>query len=251
MTVHHDDRPMREATPVVVTAVTGVIAVLAFTFSFANIRRLALLLGTPPPIAWLVGPGVDLSVVGLIVAVRYLAERGVPASSLRGPRRLLFASGALTLGLNVAWPLTQGAYGAACFDAVMPGLLICWAETGPGLLRAIHAARTAPPVEPVAATGAAAATPKAVAADDAESRPQAPDHVVPTRAPANAAREQHPDRPAPPAQLVDAARRIADDHHARTGQRLGVDGLRARLPVSGQLASDVLTHLHTAQEPAS
>ena len=53
-----------------------VIAALAFVFSFGNVWSLALRLSVPGPIAPLIAPMVDLSVVGLLVALRYLSLRG-------------------------------------------------------------------------------------------------------------------------------------------------------------------------------
>ncbi|MER5987903.1 DUF2637 domain-containing protein [Streptomyces sp. NPDC001787] len=64
-----------------VTVVMAVIAALAFVFSFGNVWALALRLGVPHPIAPLIAPMVDLSVVGLLVALRFLALRGVPMAS--------------------------------------------------------------------------------------------------------------------------------------------------------------------------
>ncbi|MFI7455617.1 DUF2637 domain-containing protein [Nonomuraea sp. NPDC049714] len=46
--------------------------------------------------------------------------------------------------------------------------------------------------------------------------------------------------------LVDYARRVADDHHAKHGRPITRDTLRAHLGVSDQLASDLLRALPTA-----
>ncbi|NEE61288.1 DUF2637 domain-containing protein, partial [Streptomyces sp. SID8455] len=53
-----------------VTVVMAVIALLAFVFSFGNVWNLALRLGVPDPVAPLIAPMVDLSVLGLLVALR-------------------------------------------------------------------------------------------------------------------------------------------------------------------------------------
>ncbi|RVX44915.1 uncharacterized protein DUF2637 [Nonomuraea polychroma] len=52
------------------------------------------------------------------------------------------------------------------------------------------------------------------------------------------------DGPAPA--LVDYARRVADEHHAKHGKPITRDALRAHLGVSNQLASDLLRTLRTA-----
>ncbi|WTP59018.1 DUF2637 domain-containing protein [Streptomyces phaeochromogenes] len=49
--------------------------------------------------------------------------------------------------------------------------------------------------------------------------------------------------PAVPAALVDHARKVADDHQARTGSRIDVDTLRARLGVPPQLADAIAAQL--------
>ncbi|GAA4230750.1 hypothetical protein FHR32_003682 [Streptosporangium album] len=54
----------------------------------------------------------------------------------------------------------------------------------------------------------------------------------------------------PAGALVDYARRIADEHHARHGRPITRDTLRARLGVSSQLASDLLHALRDNPEPA-
>lgn len=106
-------------------------------FGFGNVWTLALRLGVPPWVAPLVAPAVDLSVLGLLLAIRCLTLYGATREQLRPARRLLVFSSVMTLALNVAEPLTAGHYGRAAFDAVGPLLLIGWAEVGPGLLQAI------------------------------------------------------------------------------------------------------------------
>ncbi|WP_336208481.1 DUF2637 domain-containing protein [Nonomuraea sp. LPB2021202275-12-8] len=55
------------------------------------------------------------------------------------------------------------------------------------------------------------------------------------------------DSPAPDPALVDYARRVADEHHAKHGEPISADSLRARLGVSEQLATDLLHTLQPAQ----
>lgn len=52
-----------------------------------------------------------------------------------------------------------------------------------------------------------------------------------------------PAGPSVPAALVDHARKLADDHHARTGARIDTDTLRARLGVPPQLAETIAAQL--------
>ncbi|WP_262704407.1 MULTISPECIES: SpdA protein [Streptomyces] len=125
-----------------VRAVTGMMAAvvsLTFLFGFGNVWNLALRLGVPPWVAPLVAPAVDLSILGLLLGIRYLALHGAPVDQLRPARRLLVLSSGMTLALNTADPLIAGDLGKAAFDAVGPILLIGWAEVGPGLLHALAA----------------------------------------------------------------------------------------------------------------
>lgn len=126
-----------------VTLIVAVIVALTFLFGFGNVLTLALRLGVPVWVAPLVAPAVDLSVVGLLLAIRSLSMRGAPVEVIRPARRLLLASSVVTLALNVAEPLIAGEVGKALFDAVGPLLLIGWAEVGPVLLQALTAVAAA------------------------------------------------------------------------------------------------------------
>ena len=125
--LHHDQRVALTAATVIVAVVTA----LTFLFGFGNVWTLALRLGVPIWVAPLVAPSVDLSVVALLVGVRQLALAGADLAILRPARRLLIFCGFATLALNVAEPLSTGAYGTALFDAVGPVLLIGWADVAP------------------------------------------------------------------------------------------------------------------------
>ncbi|MFF7987781.1 SpdA protein [Streptomyces sp. NPDC007901] len=117
----------------------GTVVGLTFLFGFGNVWALATRLSVPALVAPLVAPAVDLSVLGLLLAIRYLALQGAPPEQLRPARRLLIMSSLMTLALNVTDPLLSGQMGKAAFDAVGPLLLIGWAEVGPGLLQAMSA----------------------------------------------------------------------------------------------------------------
>jgi Protein of unknown function (DUF2637) len=113
------------------------IAVLTFGLSFGKVWALGIRLGVLAWVAPLVGPSVDLSVVGLLIGLRHLATHGADRRQLRPARLLLLFSCATTLALNAAEPILAGRLGQAAFDSVGPLLLIGWSEVGPGLLEAI------------------------------------------------------------------------------------------------------------------
>lgn len=209
-----------------VTVVMAIIAALAFVFSFGNVWALALRLGVPRPIAPLIAPMVDLSVVGLLVALRYLSLRGIPAEQIKGATRLMHLSGLLTLALNVAEPLVAEHYGRAAVDAVAPLLLLGWGAVGPQLLRHFHAVAHTAPASAVAAPDPAPA--ETVPAPVAEPAPAS----APVAAPA-------PEPPAVtvPAPLLNAARAIADTYHAEHGAPITPAQLRTRLGVALPLAT--------------
>jgi len=219
-----------------VTAIMALIALLTFAFSFGNIWALGLSLGVSPWIAPLVGPAADLSVVGLLVAVRYLSLRGVDGRHLRPARFLLAVTGVATLTLNVAWPVAHRAYGRAAFDAVGPLLLIGWAEVGPGLLRHIHAVRTSPgpdrsgrpPAEDPAKSAERVRTGSPRARQAAQTSPARarPDSGKPRRR----ARGRDEDG------LLTRTRQIDRQHRARHGRPVSADTLRRELRVGSALA---------------
>ncbi|MER6249959.1 DUF2637 domain-containing protein [Streptomyces sp. NPDC001584] len=230
-----------------VTVVMAIIALLAFVFSFGNVWSLALRLGVPGPVAPLIAPMVDLSVVGLLVALRYLSLRGVPAGDLTGATRLMHASGFFTLALNIAEPIIAGHYGRACVDAVAPLLLLGWGAVGPTLLRHFHAVATLAPApvpviapEPITEPDPAASEPAPVADPVPVVEPvatAAPDPVLPAPAPAPAPAPVSVPVPKVPAALLDAAREIADSHTAIHGEPISAAQLKARLGVGLPLAT--------------
>ncbi|WP_328544539.1 DUF2637 domain-containing protein [Streptomyces europaeiscabiei] len=219
-----------------ITAVMIVIAALAFVFSFGNVWSLALRLGVPGPIAPLIAPMVDLSVVGLLVALRYLSLRGLPADQMTAATRLMHFSGLLTLALNVAEPIVAGHYGRAAVDAVAPLLLLGWGSVGPQLLRAFHTvARPAVPaplpdeIESEPATGPEAPSPA--------EPPPAP--VAPPIAPAPAPASPVVKVPEP---LLTEARSIATSHRTEHGEPITAVQLKTRLGIGLPMA----TALHAA-----
>ncbi|GAA1921127.1 hypothetical protein GCM10009716_32150 [Streptomyces sodiiphilus] len=238
-----------------VTVVMGVIAALAFVFSFGNVWALALRLGIPEPIAPLIAPMVDLSVVGLLVALRYLSLRGVPPEQMKAATRLMHFSGLLTLALNIAEPLAAGHYGRAAVDAVAPLLLLGWGAVGPQLLRAFHTIGTPAPV-PVVTEPRPEPRPVPAPVVPAEEDEPAAIPVPATPAPADPAPVPEPAPvtappvPAPalvpavkvPEPLLNEARSIADAHRVQHGEPITTAQLKARLGVGLPMA----TALHSA-----
>lgn len=126
----------------VVIIVIAFVPVLAFAFSFGNVGLLGVSLGIDPRIAYLTGPAVDLSVVGLIVAGTYLSHRGWSDSALWPVHLMSVLCGAAMIALNCGQSVYQQQWRKAAFDAVGPLLLIGWGFLGPWLLRQLADART-------------------------------------------------------------------------------------------------------------
>lgn len=235
-----------------VTVVMAVIAALAFVSSFGNVWALALRLGVPHPIAPLIAPMVDLSVVGLLVALRFLALRGVPKAELKAGTRLLHLCGLLTLALNTAEPLLTGRYGRACLDTVAPLLLLGWGHVGPAFLAQFHTLihpthASAPISEPkpneAPAPESALPTPVPVArASPAEEPEPAP---TPAAAPPVAITKtaRSASGPVLPVALLDAARRIADTHRTEHGTPITAARLGTRMGVALPVATAALDQL--------
>jgi hypothetical protein len=189
-----------------VTVITASIVAMAFAFSLGNVTRLCLDLGITAWIAWLVGPAVDLSVIGLLTGMRFLSLHGYTDTQLAKLQRMLRFCGLLTLALNTAGALAHGQFGTALVDAVGPALLIGWSETGPWMLRQIHA--VCPPAAPLQ-----------------PAAPQQPE-TTPAAAP-----------PVLPAGLLARTRALDAAHRAATGRPISRDVLRARLRIGTDRAS--------------
>ncbi|MFE2706981.1 DUF2637 domain-containing protein [Streptomyces mirabilis] len=209
-------------------------AVIAGALSFAHLHDLANAAGQDGWKAWAYPISVDLL---LVAAWRRLRSDG--------PSRLawcwfviaLFAS----LGANVA---TAGFLDLAHPPAWLRFGIAGWpalAFLGGTLLA--HSAGERVPVPPAPAASASEPAPE-VELDTVpnplpEPAPLAAAEDTPALAPADPA----PAAPAVPAALVDHARKVADDHHARTGTRIDTETLRARLGVPPQLADAIAAQL--------
>jgi hypothetical protein len=203
-------------------------AVIAGALSFAHLHDLADAAGQDGWKAWAYPISVDLL---LVAAWRRLRSDG--------PSRLawcwfviaLFAS----LGANVA---TAGFLDLAHPPAWLRFGIAGWpalAFLGGTLLA--HSTGDRVPVPP-----APAPEPEI----DVEPLPTKEPEATPIPAaedtPALPAAEPAPAPPVPAA-LVDHARKVADDHHARTGSRIDIDTLRARLGVPAALADAIAAQL--------
>ncbi|KDQ68991.1 DUF2637 domain-containing protein [Streptomyces sp. NTK 937] len=238
-----------------VTVVMAVIAALAFVFSFGNVWALALRLGVPRPIAPLIAPMVDLSVVGLLVALRFLALRGLSKAELRAGTRLLHVCGLLTLALNTAEPLLTGRYGRACLDTVAPLLLLGWGHVGPAFLAQFHTLTHPTPHLEAAATLATEPVPDEAPTPESAPQPPVPALAAPAKEPqpapapaaalpATVAKTARPaSGPALPPALLDAARRIADTHRAEREAPITAAQLGTRIGVALPVATAALAQL--------
>ncbi|MFJ6747991.1 DUF2637 domain-containing protein [Streptomyces sp. NPDC091266] len=224
-----------------VTVVMAVIAALAFVFSFGNVWSLALRLGVPRPVAPLIAPMVDLSVVGLLVALRYLSLRGIPAEQMKSASGLMHLSGLLTLALNIAEPLIAHHWGRAAVDAVAPLLLLGWGTVGPQLLRHFHTVTQPAPAPASADTTPAQAPVGAPAPQQANAAPAPAPEPTPAPAPvvAPAKAVEAPAAPSAPvpAPLLEEARKIAASHQAEHSEPITAAQLKARLGVGFPLAT--------------
>jgi hypothetical protein len=208
-------------------------AVIAGALSFAHLHDLASAAGQTGWKAWAYPISVDLL---LVAAWRRLRSDG--------PSRLAWCwfliALVASLGANVA---TAGLLNLNQVPAWLRILVAAWpalAFMGGTLLTpsptaqdrvpdppAPAAPETAPQI-PEPATTAPAPEPEPTEIPAAEETP-----ALPAAAPA----------PPVPAALVDHARKVADDHQARTGSPIDTDTLRARLGVPPQLADAIAAQL--------
>ncbi|MFC9959823.1 DUF2637 domain-containing protein [Streptomyces nigra] len=188
-------------------------AVIAGALSFAHLHDLAAAAGQDGWKAWAYPISVDLL---LVAAWRRLRTDG--------PSRLAwcwFITALLLRILVAAWPAL----------AFMGGTLL--AHSAPERVPETPAPTAADPEPAPEPVPTSAPEPEQVpAADDTPALPAA----EPAPAPPVTA-------PPVPAALVDHARKVADDHQARTGSPIDTDTLRARLGVPPQLAAVIAAQL--------
>ncbi|MFF0056002.1 DUF2637 domain-containing protein [Streptomyces microflavus] len=212
-------------------------AVIAGALSFAHLHDLAEAAGQDGWKAWAYPVSVDLLLVAAWRRMRTTADN-------RAAWAWFIIALAASLGANVA---TAGLLDLGDVPAWLRILVAGWpalAFLGGTLL--VHTPNTAPaepdPVPAAAPPAAPAADPVPDvtverAPEPAPELPPAPTAEptpVPAPAPAPAA--------VPPA-LLDHARKLADAHHAATGDRIDAATLRARLGVPAPLADAITTQL--------
>ncbi|MET8577472.1 DUF2637 domain-containing protein [Streptomyces sp. NPDC005012] len=212
-------------------------AVIAGALSFAHLHDLAAAAGQDGWKAWAYPVSVDLL---LVAAWRRLRSDG--------PSRLAWCwfliALVASLGANVA---TAGLLDLGDVPDWLRILVAAWpalAFMGGTLLA--HSPTSGEP----AALASAASTPEPepeverepVAATEPDPVPEPVAVPAPEETPALPTAEPHPTVPVPAA-LVDHARKVADDHQARTGARIDTDTLRARLGVPPHLADAIAAQL--------
>ncbi|MFJ5216966.1 DUF2637 domain-containing protein [Streptomyces sp. NPDC088354] len=211
-------------------------AVIAGALSFAHLHDLAAAAGQDGWKAWAYPISVDLLLVAAWRKLRSLRPSGEPVRAAW----FWFAT-ALTasLGANVA---TAGLLDLDHVPDWLSILVAGWpalAFLGGTLL--VHSPSPAPkrqeaPAPDVTAAHLERAAEPAPVSDAVEAAEPVP--ALPASQPAAATA-----LPAVPAALVTHARKVADDHHARTGTPIDTDTLRVRLGVPAQLADAIAAHL--------
>lgn len=208
-------------------------AVIAGALSFAHLHDLADAAGQDGWKAWAYPISVDLL---LVAAWRRLRSEGPSRLAWCWFLIALFAS----LGANVA---TAGFLDLAHPPAWLRFGIAGWpalAFLGGTLLAHSHSVQTSEPVAPAPAAPGPAPEVEQESAPDPRPEPApiaASAEETPALAPAV------PAGPPVPAALVAHARKLADDHQARTGARIDTDTLRARLGVPPQLAETIAAQL--------
>ena len=216
-------------------------AVIAGALSFAHLHDLAAAAGQDGWKAWAYPISVDLL---FVAAWRRLRTDG--------PSRLAWCwfliALAASLGANIA---TAGLLDLSDVPAWLRILVAGWpalAFLGGTLLA--HEPTARPPAPPAPATPAPDPAPEvereAIAAAEPDPAPEPAEVPAPEETPALPVAEPAPVSPLAvpvPAALVDHARKVAADHEHRTGSRIDIDTLRARLRVPPHLADAIAAQL--------
>ncbi|MFB7288345.1 DUF2637 domain-containing protein [Actinacidiphila glaucinigra] len=202
-------------------------AVIAGALSFAHLHDLAAAAGQSGWKAWAYPISVDLLLVAAWRRLRILRTDGAPVRAAW----LWFAVAlSASLGANIA---TAGLLDLDHVPDWLSILVAGWpalAFLGGTLL--VHAPGPRP--QP---------TPAETEATGVERAPESVPEAVEAPATAPALPAPPPATPAVPAALVAHARKVADDHQARTGTAIDTDTLRVRLGVPAPLAHAIAAQL--------
>ncbi|WP_432024574.1 DUF2637 domain-containing protein [Streptomyces parvus] len=212
-------------------------AVIAGALSFAHLHDLAEAAGQDGWKAWAYPVSVDLLLVAAWRRMRVTADN-------RAAWAWFIIALAASLGANVA---TAGLLDLNDVPAWLRILVAGWpalAFLGGTLL--VHAPTNAPSEPDPAPAAAPPAAPAAEPVPDVtvERAPEPAPELPPAPAPEEAAASpvSAPAAAVPPA-LLDHARKLADTHHATTGNRIDSATLRARLGVPAPLADAITAQL--------
>ncbi|GAA5008153.1 DUF2637 domain-containing protein [Kitasatospora paranensis] len=218
-------------------------AAIAGALSFAHLHDIAEAAGQHGWKAWAYPVSVDLLLVAAWRRMRTLRASGRPAGSAWTWFAIALAA---SLGANVA---TAGLLDLVHVPAWLRILVAGWpalAFFGGTLLAHSPGSHAEPASEeadlPLYETAAELVDtePAPVPVLSPEPLPALPTATAADPAPAPA---PVPPAVAVPAALVDHARKVADDHRARTGEPIGTDTLRARLGVPPHFADAIAAQL--------
>lgn len=211
-------------------------AVIAGALSFAHLHDLAAAAGQSGWKAWAYPISVDLLLVAAWRRLRILRTDGAPVRAAW----LWFAVAlSASLGANIA---TAGLLDLNHVPDWLSILVAGWpalAFLGGTLL--VHApGHQTPAPAPAPESSETASVERAPAP---EPTPDVVEAVEPVPALPASPSAPAPILPAVPAALVAHARKVADDHQARTGTAIDADTLRVRLGVPAQLADAIAAQL--------
>ncbi|MCA2230394.1 DUF2637 domain-containing protein [Nonomuraea aurantiaca] len=211
-----------------------VLALIAGAGSFTHIRDTASDHGQSGWMAWAVAVCIDLTCVMAARERQRDKKTGRPRYGLISWPVLVLTSGII---LSLAANLQQA-------DPTVWGWITAATPAAAFLVAVSMLERRASGLRPTPSPDVSETSP----ADVSLSRPRSDESsdVLPIDRPALVPAQDG--QPGPSPALVDYARRVADEHHARHGKPITRDVLRARLGVSNQLASDLLHTLRTVPE---
>ncbi|MGW4644514.1 DUF2637 domain-containing protein [Sphaerisporangium sp. NPDC004334] len=237
----------------------AVVALIAGAGSFTHIRDTATQHGQSGWMAWAVAVCVDLTCVMAARERQRDKKTGRTRTGLISWPTLVLAGGViLSLAANLAqahpsvWGWITAATPAAAFLVAVSMLerraVLNRSSPSPA---AVPDSVPAPVPVPAPSPGAVPVlTPSPKAIPESAPVPDPSPRPVPQPAPSSTLVPSEDEPPPAPGGLLDYARRVATEHHAKHGKPITRDTLRARLGISNQLATDLLRQLRNAPDPA-